>query len=295
MGDDLDKELIKKVDGIDFILSGHHHWLYTDVAKINNTYYAEPGSYTTHVGLANLYFRNGKVAAVGWSLHKTTDRSKQDKAVAEVADAYHAIALEKGKEVIGSSIVQLNGVRSQVRSKETNLADLIADAMRQEGGADIALLNGGGIRESIPKGEINLYDVGKPLPFVNSLMVVEVQGDRIYDALERGLREWPNGASNGGFLQVSGIAYEIDGSKPAGKRLVRVNKDGQPLDKNKVFKVATNDYLVNGGDNFEEFKDAKLISRGGLLRDVLAAYMKRNGTVSQETDGRIKIVNERYK
>ncbi|MEW9700448.1 bifunctional UDP-sugar hydrolase/5'-nucleotidase [Paenibacillus sp. SI8] len=295
LGDDLDKELIKQVNGIDFILSGHHHWLYKDVEKINQTYFAEPGSYTTHVGLADLYFRKGKVATVGWSLHKTTDQSKADPAVAAVANSYHQIALEKGKEVVGVAAVQLNGIRSQVRSKETNLANLITDAMREEGKADIALLNGGGIRESVPKGQITLYNVGKPLPFVNSLIVVEMTGERIYEALERGLREWPNGASNGGFLQVSGISYEIDGSKPAGKRLVGVTKDGQPLDKNKVYKVATNDYLVNGGDNYVEFNDAKLIRKGDLLRDVVAVYIKHKGEITQQTDGRIKIINERYK
>ncbi|UJF31358.1 bifunctional metallophosphatase/5'-nucleotidase [Paenibacillus hexagrammi] len=276
LGDDLDKELIKHVDGINFILCGHHHWLYTDVGKINETYFAEPGSYTTHVGLADLYFRKGKVATVGWSLHQSKDRSKEAPAVVEVAEKYHQIALEKGKEVVGNSTVQLNGIRSQVRSKETNLADLVTDAMRQEGEADIALLNGGGIRESVPKGEISLYNVGKPLPFVNSLIVVEMTGERVYEALERGLREWPNGASNGGFLQVSGIAYSIDGSKPAGKRLVEVTMDGKPLDKNKLYKVATNDYLVHGGDNYEEFKDAKLIRQGDLLRDVLASYIKKS-------------------
>ncbi|MCD1258647.1 bifunctional metallophosphatase/5'-nucleotidase [Paenibacillus athensensis] len=295
LGDDLDRELVKKVDGIDFILAGHHHFLYKEATKVNNTYIAEPGSYTTHVGLADLYFRNGKVAKVGWHIFQSNDRSKEDKAVLAVADKYHAIALERGKEVVGKTTVQLNGIRSQVRSKETNLADLITDAMRDIGKADLALLNGGGIRESVPKGEVTLYNVGKPLPFVNSLVTVEVPGQKVYDALERGLREWPNGSSNGGFLQVSGITYEFDGSKPAGKRLVSVSKDGQPLDKEKIYRVATNDYLVNGGDNYEEFKGAKQVYKGDLLRDVLAEYIKEKGEVAPATDGRIKILNERYK
>ncbi|NEW06270.1 bifunctional metallophosphatase/5'-nucleotidase [Paenibacillus sp. SYP-B3998] len=295
LGDDLDKQLIKDVDGIDFILCGHHHWLYKDIEKINNTFYAEPGSYSTHVGLADMYFRSGKVAKVTWSLFQSKDRTKEDKAVAQVAEKYHAIALEQGKEILGTSTVQLNGIRSQVRSKETNLANLITDSMREIGKADIALLNGGGIRESVPKGEVSLYNAGRPLPFVNSLMTIEVKGEVVYAALERGLREWPNGSSNGGFLQVSGIKYEFDGSKPAGKRLISVYKDGQPLAKDKVYKVATNDYLINGGDNYKEFEGAKVISKGDLLRDVLAAYIRNKKEVTPEVDGRIKILNERYK
>ncbi|WP_438432807.1 bifunctional metallophosphatase/5'-nucleotidase [Gorillibacterium sp. sgz500922] len=294
LGDDLDKELVKKVPGIDLVLCGHHHWLYKKPVKIGDTYLVEAGSYTTHVGLAELYFKNGKVKTVKWSLHQSTDRSKTDKQVAAVADRYHEIALEAGKAVVGRTDEDLDGMRTHVRTEETNLADLITDAMRSEGKADLALLNGGGIRESIGKGDIRLYDVGKPLPFVNSLMTVEMKGEKVYEAIERGLRAWPYGSSNGGFLQVSGIAYSFDGSKPAGKRLVSVTKDGQPLDKDKLYKVATNDYLVAGGDEYEEFKDARKLSKGALLRDVLAAYLKQQGAVNPKTEGRIQVINQRY-
>jgi 2',3'-cyclic-nucleotide 2'-phosphodiesterase (5'-nucleotidase family) len=105
---------------------------------------------------------------------------------------------------------------------------------------------------------------------------------------------YPN-SSNGTFLQVSGIKYQFDASKPAGKRLVSITMDGKPLDKNQYYKVATNDYLYNGGDNYEEFFDAKLISRGQLLKDVLVDYLKNKKEVAPELEGRIKVVNERYK
>ncbi|MEO3944720.1 bifunctional UDP-sugar hydrolase/5'-nucleotidase [Gorillibacterium sp. CAU 1737] len=295
LGDDLDKELVKKVSGIDVVLCGHHHWLYKEPIKIGDTYLVEAGSYSTHVGLAELYFKNGKLKHLEWSVHQTKDRSIQNEAVAKVAEVYHALALEKGKAVVGTSKVDLDGMRTHVRTEETNLANLVTDAMREIGKADIALLNGGGIRESIGKGNITLYDVGKPLPFVNSLMTVEVKGEMVYEAIERGLREWPYGASNGGFLQVSGIAYTFDGSKPAGKRLISITMNGQPLEKEKVYKVATNDYLVEGGDNFTEFKDANKLGKGALLRDVLAAYLKEKGEVAPEKEGRITVVNQRYK
>jgi 5'-nucleotidase / UDP-sugar diphosphatase len=295
LGDDIDAELVKVVDGIDLVLSGHHHWLYKEAKKVNNTYIVEAGSYSTHVGLAQVYFKNGKVSAVDWEVLQESDKTKQDPEVAAVAEKYHQIALEKGKEIVGHSKVKLNGIRSQVRTKETNLANLLTDAMREEAQADITLMNGGGIRESIPDGDISLYDIGRPLPFVNSTVTVELPGEKIYQALERGLREWPHGANNGGFLHVSGISYTFDGSKPAGERLVRVMKDGQPLDQSKLYKVVTNDYLANGGDNYEEFRDARLISSGKLLREVLADYIRKKGSVEPQVEGRIEIVNERYK
>lgn len=295
LGDDVDKELVKQVDGIDLILSGHHHWLYDHADKVNQTYIVEPGGYSTHVGFAQLYFKNGKLAKVGWETIQRKDRLKENKEVAAIAQHYFAIALEQGKEVIGASTIPLNGIRSQVRSQETNLGNLIADAMREKTNADIALMNGGGIRESIPAGDISLYSVSKPLPFINSLITLEVKGERIYQALERGVRYWPNGANNGGFLQVSGITYVFDGSKPAGKRLVSVHKDGQPLDKEKSYLVATNDFLFNGGDNYVEFKDAIPVSRGELLKDVLTAYIRNKGVVSPQVENRIQVVNARYK
>ncbi|QNU66170.1 bifunctional metallophosphatase/5'-nucleotidase [Ruminiclostridium herbifermentans] len=294
LGDDNDERLIQEVDGIDLLLCGHYHYLYESVKKINNTYMAEAGSFTTHLGVADMYFKDGKVAKVDWKVKTTTDRSKEDAELKKVADIYHEKALESAKIKVGSSDVVLNGIRTQVRSKETNLANLLADSMREKAGADLTLMNGGGIRESLPQGELNMYQIGKMLPFVNSLVVVEMKGDMIYKALERGLRGYPT-VFNGGFLQVSGISYVIDASKIAGERLVSVTKDGAPLDKEKTYKVATNDYLFYGGDGYEEIQNSKLLSTYGLLKDVLADYIKSKGTVSPVEDGRIKIINERYK
>lgn len=69
---------------------------------------------------------------------------------------------------------------ANIRTKETTLADLLTDAMRETGEADIALMNGGGIRESIPAGDINLYSIGKALPFVNLLVTIEARGGKTY-------------------------------------------------------------------------------------------------------------------
>ncbi|MCX7922498.1 MAG: bifunctional metallophosphatase/5'-nucleotidase [Clostridia bacterium] len=293
LGDDLDREVVKSVDGIDVVFSGHYHQLYEEAQKVNNTYIVEAGSFTTHLGLADLYFKDGKFSKVDWRLETTRDRSLEDKKVAEVVEKYHKIALQEAQKVVGNTKVKLNGVRTQVRSKETNFANLLADAMRDIGEADITLMNGGGIRESIPAGDVNMYQIGKALPFANSLVTLEIKGDEIYKAIERGLRQYPSG-SNGPFLQVSGISYVIDGSKQAGERLASVTYNGSPLDKNKYYKVATNDYLYFGGDGYVELKEAKLISQGVLLKDILIEYLKKKGTVEPAEEGRIKVINQRY-
>jgi 2',3'-cyclic-nucleotide 2'-phosphodiesterase (5'-nucleotidase family) len=295
LGNEIDRQVVDKVDGIDLILCGHHHILYQKAEKYKNTYLVEAGGYSTHVGLADMYFRNGRVQNVVWSIHRTRDASRADKAMKSVADKYYAIAMEKGKVKVGKSEVKLDGIRSHVRSQEATLGDLLADAMREAGNADIALMNGGGIRESIPDGDIDLYKVGKALPFINSLVTVEMKGRNIYSALERGIRQYPNSGTNGGFLQVSGIKFTFDASRPAGERVTKVIYNGGELDKDKLYSVATNDYLYNGGDNYDEFKDCRLLFRGELLKDVLAKYIKEKGTINPELEGRIKVENERYK
>lgn len=296
LGDDVDRELVKKVDGIDLILCGHHHFLYEKADKVNNTYLVESGGYSTHVGQADMYFKDGKLAKLDWTPKNIKDKSKADPVLDAVAQKYHTIAFESAKEVVAKTKDKLDGFRSNVRTKETTLADLLTDAMRETGKADIALMNGGGIRESIPAGDINLYSIGKALPFVNSLVTIEAKGEDIYSAIERGIRLYPDGGSNGGFLQVSGIKYEFDASKPAGKRLVSITtSDGRALDKDKYYKVATNDYLYNGGDGYEELRKAKLLNKGELLKDVLSKYIRGKGELDIKVEGRIKAVNERYK
>lgn len=293
LGDTIDKQVIDKVSGIDLVLCGHYHKLYNSVVKYRSTYMVEAGGYTTHVGVADLYLKAGKVAAVSWKIYSTKNKAYIDQNIDQIAQEYYRQAYESGKEVIGRANAKLNGIRAQCRSQETNLANLLTDAMKKAGHADLTLMNGGGIRESIPQGDISVYQVSKTLPFTNSLVTVEVKGDKIYSAIERGLRKYP-GEGNGPFLQVSGISYVFDGSKPAGRRLVKVIKDGQPLDKDKYYRVATNDYLYNGGDDYVEFQNTKLISFGALLKDVLTNYIKEQKEVAPQEEGRIQVINKRY-
>lgn len=253
------------------------------------------GGWSTHLGVSELYFKKGKLNKIAWSLRTTRDQKKADPALNKIGQKYFHIAYETQKEVIGRSKVILNGVRSLVRSQETNLGDLLADAMREEGHADFVIMNGGGIRQSIPSGPINIYKVGKILPFSNGLVVIKARGDAIYKTLERGLYAYPAGDYGGGFMQVSGIRYVIDASKPAGQRLVSVTYQGRPLDRNKYYIVGTNDFSWNGGDGMEELSKQKMIYQGGLLKDVLVSYLRKKHVVNPRVEGRIKVINQRYK
>lgn len=293
MGPNMDEELAAKVSGIDMILSSHLHDIMKTPKVVNGTYIAEPGGWTTHIGVTNFYFKGGKLSKIKWELKNSKDKEKADPKMDAIGQKYHAISYEEQKEVIGKTNTKLIGMRTKARTQEINLGNLMTDAMREAAKADIALLNGGGIRQSLEEGDVRVYDIGKVMPFDNRLVTLELKGETIYEILEKGLDVYPM-SYNGGFQQVSGINYEFDASKPAGKRLVKVTKDGKPLDKEKNYKVATNDYLYKGGDSMKMLVGQKQLDSGALLKDIVIEYFKKNKTVNPKVEGRIKVLNERY-
>ena len=204
-----------------------------------------------------------------------------------------------------------------VRRAETNLGDLCADAyLDQSGEADIAFVNGGGIRVQLDAGDLTLNDILKVHPFGNSLTVIEVSGQQILDALEWSVHSLPG--EFGGFDQVAGLTFEydatiespvvqdensmfdhIDDSKP--RRVRNVLVGGEPLDPEKTYKLASHDYqLLNNGDGYTMFKGAKVLQESVKLdNQVLIDYITGTlgGVVGEGYDnpygqGRIVSVGE---
>ena len=175
-----------------------------------------------------------------------------------------------------------------IRNTETNLGDLCADAYRAMANADIAFINGGGIRAQIPAGDITLKQIFDVQPYSNNLCMIEVTGQQILDALEWGSRSVPN--ELGGFLQVSGLTYEIHTYIPssttqdeegmftgvAGEyRVKNVLVGGEPLDLTKTYTLASHDYMLkSSGDGYCMFKGAKLLADEVMIdNQVLITYI----------------------
>ena len=201
-----------------------------------------------------------------------------------------------------------------VRRAETNLGDLVADAFRDQGGADIAINGGGGIRASIPAGDVTLGDILTVNPFGNSLCVIQVTGQQLLDALEWGSRAVPS--EEGGFLQVSGLSYEVHTGVESpcrkddrgmfagieGERRVRnVLVGEEPLDPEAVYTLAGVDYwLLENGDGYTMFDGAPLLQdRVKLDNQVLIDYITGTlgGVIGEDYEdpygqGRIVIVED---
>ncbi|MBI4920759.1 MAG: bifunctional metallophosphatase/5'-nucleotidase [Devosia nanyangense] len=194
---------------------------------------------------------------------------------------------------IGTSAGALDSRRATVRGEESTWGDLIADAMVAQSGADVALTNGGGIRgdKEYPAGTVlTRKDVFTELPFGNKTVVVELSGADLLAALENGFSQVEAGA--GRFPQVSGLTVEADATKAPGARVVTVTVGGKPLDPAATYKVATNDYMLGGGDGYTAFGKGKVLidaSAAHLMASDVIDYITAKKTLDVKVDGRITL------
>jgi len=205
------------------------------------------------------------------------------------------------KTIIGTALVRLNGDRTDVRKRETNLGNLVADAnlwKTQKFGTVISLQNGGGVRASIEPGTINQGQVIDVQPFGNTLFVMSLSGAEVRASLENGVSQWEAGA--GRFLQVAGLKYSFDLAKPVGSRVTDVQVGTvaagfKPLEDGASYKIVTNNFIAGGGDGFESLKNAKGSRVDTYLPDygVFSEYMGYLKEAKPALEGRITILNEK--
>ena len=316
------RDLYKEVTGIDFIIDGHSHTVMTageDKEPIQST-----GTKLVNVGVIVIDNATKKIESnclfdlANYTKEVESVKTISDRVIKEVDDEYGA--------VFAVSAVDLDGANKIARFHETNLGDLIADAMLwhiKEGGmsaitvpADrvVALTNGGGIREDIKTGDVTKKDVNTVLPFGNTVAVVYVTGAELLEALEASTRSFPMG----GFPQVAGIKFTIDDAKQydqgeqypnstyyAPKSIQRVTIDsinGKAFDAKATYAVITNDFLADGGDTYYAFAAASAKFDTSIPMDeVVMDYIKTElkGTITAEkygkADGRITIKEDPIK
>ena len=200
---------------------------------------------------------------VSWKRVYVTSDTDEDEEVAEIVDQYHDMMGSKILSPLGWTLVDLDARFDVVRNSETSLGNLLADIMRLGMGMHIdgSLLNSGTIRSDRihPAGQFTVKDLITMLPFTDELVVVEMSGEDLLDALEISVSAWP--AKEGRFLQVSGISYAFDPSKDAGSRVLHdtVKVGGEPIVMDKKYNISTKAYLRSGKDGFQTLKKAPQI------------------------------------
>lgn len=279
-------KIARAVPGIDVIVDGHSHTLLEKGKPVNNTVIASTGEYLQHVGLVSIA-ANGKITAELVSAEQFSGTSAEvDKLVNKLVKETNS----KLKAVVGSTKVTLDGERANVRTRETNLGNLVADALRSATGADVAMNNGGGLRVTIPAGKITKAQVLEVLPFGNYAVLKEISGADILKIMEMGIGSYPE--ASGGFPQVSGISFTFDPQKPKGRRIVNAWINEKPLEKAKIYTFATNDFLSAGGDGYTMLASAKTLGEFPTLDEIVMDFLAKNKQYIAKVEGRIVNIRE---
>ena len=308
IGFENDVTLARKVPDIDIIIGGHSHTSVGNIPNANHPYplvekngTKEPVLVVTdwewgkYLGDLSVSFdRTGKLIAWAGKPHAIDASIKPNPEFADKLKAYAAPIETLRQKIIGKSLVVLDGDRVKLRTSETALGNLIADAILAKTKVDqvqVVLINAGGIRNGFPLGDITMGNVLEALPFGNTITRVELTGKQLIEALESGVSMVEQG--EGRFPQVAGIRFVWDSKLPAGKRVTKVEvKDAsgkfQLLNSNQVYKVATNNFLASGGDGYRVFAEGKnLLETGYLLSDAIAEYLSASSPLQIKIENRI--------
>ena len=302
-------DLLENITGIDVFIDGHSHSTQSDIAEetngtgmVGDTVLTSTGTKLESVGVVDIA-ADGTIDASTISMEElnATEGFTPDQDIATRVSEINAQIEEDMGQVIGTSEVDLDGVRENVRASETNLGDLITDAMLWQAGqdneeVDAAITNGGGIRASIAAGDITKKSVNDVLPFGNTLYVVELTGAELLEALEASTYCTPEPV--GAFPQVAGIEFTINTgaaydagenypgttyAEPASiNRVTILTVGGQAFDADATYTIVTNDFLAAGGDTYYAFKAAESGYDTGILLDqVVMDY------ITEELDGTV--------
>jgi 5'-nucleotidase/UDP-sugar diphosphatase len=291
-----DRELARRVEAVDLILGGHDHDPIT--FHEGGTLIVKAGYDAHYLAAIDLSIDRVKqggeevvdVVPMAWR-YLSTAGVEPDPKIEAVVSRYEN-QLDKELAVpVGTTTVMLDTRRSTVRRAESNFGNLIADAMRAGLGAEVALMNGGGIRGDrtyAPGAVLTGKDVLTELPFGNVAVLLELSGADLLAALENGVSQVEDGA--GRFPQVSGMSFTYDPAKPPGSRIVEAEIGGRPVEASRVYKLATNEYVYGGGDGYAALSRGRPVidpSAAKLLASMVMDYIAQRGEVAPETEGRI--------
>ena len=287
------KDVLQNVQGIDLFVDGHDHKEVEE--EVSGTLLVETGCYMRSIGVVAIDEGVPTNEPVAYGTYEGVDGS-----VEAIIDEAYAKVKEELAVVLGETPFLLNGERSPgVRTQETNLGDFCADALRwaaeQELGKTIdgAIDNGGGIRTSVQKGDITLGTIKAVKPFSNEIVVLDVTGTQLLEALEAACQAVGSDSPIGAFPQVSGITYTVDTAVPyekgpaypdstfarpaaPGSRVTITDVGGRGFSETETYSLAMNDFLSHGGDTYYAFgqaADAKQPTTVCIDYEALASYL----------------------
>lgn len=309
LGVDEDYDLVAKVDGIDLIVGGHSHADLRHPAEARSpggqrVLIAQAGAYGPYLGRIDLTVdpaASPPITSAQGQLVELTGSVADDTQVKAIVDRWQAQL--PPSTAVGQTSVDLD---LRARGREAAVGNLYCDAILDYFAgasdpvlrADVAMYNSGGIRGGriFPAGPITTEDIAEWEPFGNTVVVVDLTALQLKEVLESGAKGW--------IMQVAGLTYQVDNSKPSqvadddakkivtpGQRVVRITIGGQDVDltdATQIYRVAVNNYLASGGDGCYTFLEgANAVDSEILMTDVLETYIRKHSPIAPRVENRI--------
>lgn len=285
------------------IIGGHSHTRVEHPAQIGTNYVAQAWEHGKTLGVIDVTVDDGRIVSCVGRLEEITPApGSGDPKVAQLVKQYEERTDATLNRVVATVAVDLQ--KDGIRRQETNLGNLIADIVRETSGAQVAIINGGSIRTGIARGPVTMRTIYNVLPFNSYVVAVRMSGRQLRETLEHGVSGIEKG--EGRFPQVSGLQFLLDPSRPAGRRVGPIVVAGAAVEENREYVVATLDFMAAGGDGYRTFGEAiraagdysetggalhssRLVYNdpGRWLRDIVAGWLEKAGTVGARPLGRI--------
>ena len=280
-GIDAEIELAGVIEGIDIIFSGH-----ADAGTEKPFVHPQTGTLIMqtygqgfHLGYLQLSIDKKTKRIIdhnGYLIPVDSASLAPHKGVVEKLEKYKA-RHKHLDEVIGKTSARLN----RAYNRESDLGNLFADLHREEGKAEVGLYPSGGIRRDIDAGDVTFEELINAWPFLDTVQTVRMSGALLIEVLEQGL------SLDRGIMQVSGMKVTYDIKRPIGSRVLEVTVGDSPLVSDRSYTVATGSFIVNGGDNYTQFKLSEKVSVGRSFSEVLLDHFRNSHVVSTPTGGRL--------
>ena len=280
-----DRKMARDVPGIDVVVGGHVHTPLFEPILEGDTVIVQAGCYGLYLGVLNLRvpLAQGKPVEVepGITLRRIVagPNATFDIKADQIVKRYFDQIAKEYAEVVGETTVEL----VHPPSGESNLGNLICDAIREKTGADIAVQNGGGIRAGIPVGKITLEQITAVMPFDNQIITLQMSGRDIRELFTKNTFWRKTG------LQISGARIVYSQNEKAVPMLVSITVGDLPLDDDRIYRVSTNDFLLKGGDGYTTFAKGTAPVPGPLIREAIRDHVKAHSPLSTQKDNRIKV------
>ncbi len=296
--------LAERIDGVDLWLCGHDHMSISEAVTTpdgTKSYVVEDGQHLEEVGLVGLTVdmnAEGEVTEIAFQKTSVTYEDaasyEKDPAVSKLLGEIKSETSAILDRVVGTIPMDFNGERQAVRTSQTNLGTAVASAYIKATGADIAFENGGGIRASLSKGDITYGDVISVSPFGNYLVTKQLSGKAIRSILEQSLEfrartvyayehtdPFVDPACSGTSLHFAGMTVVCDMDAAMGSRVLSVTVGGEPMDDDKLYVIATNNYVA-GSTDYVELGEAPELGQYSACEEALIEFFKQDAAAIEE-------------